>query len=151
MAEMGVDLKPEFKIGKLTGSVRTAEPVAEVCRSRSITVDSGRSQRFSAEWIILIGTESRAGVIFNQSDFKILMFIYTVRKLWQESNRSRSRLILYNQESYQEQESIVKTQERSSSLKNQTLHTSSSHLVLLIFLYAVERGERVSSFIYLQY
>jgi len=33
-------------------------------------------------------------VIFKQSDFKILMVIFTARKLWQESNRSRSRLIL---------------------------------------------------------
>jgi len=27
---------------------------------------------------------------FKHSGFKILMFIYTVRKMWRESNRSRS-------------------------------------------------------------
>jgi len=41
----------------------------------------------------LIGTGPGAGavVIFKQSGFKILMVIFTVQKLWQESNRIRSR------------------------------------------------------------
>jgi len=40
----------------------------------------------------LIGTGTGAGprVFFKHSGFKILMFIYTVRKMLQESNRSRS-------------------------------------------------------------
>jgi len=78
------------------------------------------------EWIFLIGRGRRAGagVIFKPSSFNILMVTYIIRKLKQESDKIRSRYILCIQESYQEQESTVKTQKRSRSGKNQTPHTS---------------------------
>jgi len=63
------------------------------------------------EWMFLIGTETRAGVIFKHSGFKILMVICTIHKLWQESKQEQETINLCNQES------IFKTQKRSRSEK----------------------------------
>jgi len=82
--------------GSQTNGSRTNGSRTNVCKSRSMTRHDLaffiRNWRARLGVEILIGIGLGAGVIFKHSGFKILIIIYTVRNLWQESNRSRAEI-----------------------------------------------------------